>query len=112
MLRLTVPAALHGDALTAELHAAGFPGAAVSVDGDALVIDGADENDRAAVQAVVDAHVPPPVPDPDADLATAINAVDTSKITDAATKAALDALKAALLGSGKPAAVSGRPTDR
>jgi hypothetical protein len=111
MLRLTVPAAMHGDALTAELHAAGFP-ADLSVDRDELLVDGPSEGDRAGVQAVVDAHVPPPVPDPDADLATAINAVDTSKITDAATKAALDALKAALLGSGKPAAVSGRPTDR
>jgi hypothetical protein len=63
-----------------------------------------------ALQAALDAHVPVPEPDPDADLAAAINAVDTSKITDSATKAALNALKAALLGSGKPAAASGRPT--
>jgi hypothetical protein len=67
---------------------------------------------QASVRAALDAHLPAPNPDPDADLAASINAVDTSKIADAAVKAAVDALKAALVGKGKPAAVSGRPTGR
>jgi hypothetical protein len=66
----------------------------------------------AALQAALDAHTPAPESDADADLVAAINAVDTSKITDSATKAALNALKAALVGSGKPSAVAGRPTGR
>jgi hypothetical protein len=57
-----------------------------------------------AALAAEAAHVPP-----DDDLAAAINSVDTSKITDTATRAALDALKAALVGKGQDAAVAGRP---
>jgi hypothetical protein len=86
------------------------------VDDDGKTLSGVvavpDDLDQAKVQSVIDAHVPAPPTDPDADLANAINAVDTSKIADAATKAALNALKAALLGSGKPSAVAGRPTGR
>jgi hypothetical protein len=86
----------------------------VQADGDGLFVPGVPEDREADAQAVLDAwepvvHVDA---DPDDDLAAAINAVDTSNVTDAATKAALNALKSALLGSGKPAAVSGRPTDR
>lgn len=77
-------------------HGAGIP--TYEAKGDRVV----------AVYAV--APLPAPDPDPDDELAGAISAVDTSKVTDPATKAALDALKAALLGNGNPAAVSGRPT--
>jgi hypothetical protein len=46
---------------------------------------------------------------PDDDLAAAINAIDTSRIPDTETRAAFDALKAALVGKGRDAAVAGRP---
>jgi hypothetical protein len=68
--------------------------------------------DDATVQQAIADYIPPVQPNPDAELAAAITAVDTSKIGDAATKAALNALKAALVGSGKPSAVAGRPTGR
>jgi hypothetical protein len=112
MINVPAPAAINGDLLVDELAAAGFPGASVYQRGDELVIVGPDDASRTAVTRVAAAHAPPPTPpppDPDGDLAAAIDAVDTSKITDAATKAALDALKAALTGNGKPAAVAGRP---
>lgn len=58
MLTFPVPAALNGDALSDELAAAGFD-ADVFVRGDELVVDGPDDTDRDAVQAVIDGHVPP-----------------------------------------------------
>jgi hypothetical protein len=109
MLRLPAPAALNGDQLSAELHAAGVP-SDVGLSGDDLLVFDADESQEQAVSSVVAAHQPAPSApaDPDADLAAAITAVDTSKIADAATRGAVDALKAALIGKGKPAAVAGR----
>lgn len=55
-----MPAAgIRGDQLEAELDAAGVPGAvSVTVDGEVAVHNDAD---RAAVQAVVDAHAPAPI---------------------------------------------------
>lgn len=52
------------------------------------------------------------VGDADADLSASISAVDTTKVTDTATRTALEALKSALVGKGKTAAASGRPTGR
>lgn len=67
-MRFPVPSDLHGDSLADELAAAGFD-AIVSVDRDELVIDGPSAADRDAVQQVVDAHTPPPLPpDPDDEL--------------------------------------------
>jgi hypothetical protein len=60
VLRFPIPAALHGDALTAELVAAGFRNARVYADEDELVVSDVEQADRRAVQRVVDAHVPPP----------------------------------------------------
>lgn len=62
------PVSLHGDTLTDELAAAGFPDADVFDNGRGeLVIVG--PTDRDAVLAVVDSHVPPALPpDPDAEL--------------------------------------------
>lgn len=97
MLRFPVPTSLHGDALADELAAAGLPDADVSVDGDELVIAGPE--DRDAVQAVVDAHVPPaPGPNPDDEFRKAV---------EAATSIA--GLKAALLGTSGPGAEPRRP---
>lgn len=48
---------------------------------------GLDEGDRTKAEQVAAAHVPPPPPPaPEDEFAKAVNAVDTSKITDAATK--------------------------
>lgn len=83
-----IPAALHGDALTDELAAAGFT-ATVYVSGDELVINGPADTDHDAVQAVIDAHVPPaPPPDPETEFRAAVKAA--TSIAD---------LKAALLGN-------------
>jgi hypothetical protein len=102
------PDALHGESLTGELHAAGFPDAEVAVDDDTLYISAATEADRQAVQAVLDGHVPPPPPgSPDDDLAARIQAVHDDPDVPAAVKK----LTAALLGLNGEAAVAGRPTD-
>jgi hypothetical protein len=69
--------------------------------GDPITVQAAALDEALAAEA---GHVPP-----DDDLAASINAVDTSKITDTATRAALDALKAALVGKGRDSAVAGRP---
>jgi hypothetical protein len=103
---------LNGKTINLGQLAAETGAALVASDTEVVVADESAPMTTAQLQSAVDAHTPAASPDPDADLAAAINAVDTSKVSDAATKAALNALKAALLGSGKPAAVSGRPTDR
>lgn len=110
MLTFPKPADLHGDVLTDELAAAGFPDAQVSVDGHELVIVG--PKDRNGVQAVVDAHVPPaPGPDPDDELDAALAGVDLTTVSDAATRDALGAVIAALRGrSGRRGAAAARPT--
>jgi hypothetical protein len=102
------PSALNGDALTAELHAAGLPEAAVTLVGADLEVSGVDSGDRAKVEEVVAAHVPPPPQaTPDDDLAARIQAVyDDPNVPDAVKK-----LAAALLGLNGEAAVAGRPTD-
>lgn len=74
--------------------------------GVVVVPDGVDP---AVAKQVVAAHEPAPT-DPDAELAASIAVIDTSKVSDAATKAALDALKSALTGKGKSSAVRGRRT--
>lgn len=86
--------------------------ASVSGDGSTLTLRVPDDTDEAAVLAVVEAHdptPPPPPPDPDAELAAAITAVSTSEIVDPAARAAMDALKAALLGGTRRGRVAGRP---
>jgi hypothetical protein len=83
----------------------------VSGDGQTLTLQVPDGADEAAIQAVVAAHDPtPPAPpvDPDEELAAAIRAVDTSLIVDPATKAAVEGLRDALLGTTRAGMVAGR----
>lgn len=106
MIVVPAPAALHGDALVAELRAAGIAVAQVVVVGHDLHIDAAEDQRPAAVR-VVDAHVPPaPQADPDDDLAARIQAVHD----DPQVSASVKKLTAALLGLNGDAAVAGRPT--
>jgi hypothetical protein len=89
-----------GEARTAAMSLSG--------DGQALTLRVPDGADEVAIRAVVEAHdptPPPPPPDPQAELAAAIEAVDTSTIVDPAVAAAIEALKAALLGA-EPGAVA------
>lgn len=84
---------------------------AVSGDGTKLVLQVPDDADETAIRLLVDAHDPtPPAPpvDPDDALADAITAVDTSTIVDPAAKAAIEALKNALLGKTSLGRVAGR----
>lgn len=100
-LTYPLPAALNGVALEAELATAGHR-ASVTVDRDTLVVDGPADSVSDAVAAVIAAHKPPTPTNPAADFRSAVDAVDTSKITDAGTRAAINALKAALVGSAGP----------
>lgn len=83
----------------------------ISGDGTDLVLQVPDGADEAAIRTVVAAHdstpLAPPV-DPNEELSAAITSVDTSTITDEATKKAIDDLKAALLGQTRQGRVSGR----
>jgi hypothetical protein len=107
MILLPAPTALHGDALTAELAAAGVPDADVTLLDDQVRIH-APESARATVERVVDAHVPPTPPTPpDVDLAARIQAVHD----DPQVSASVKKLTAALLGLNGDAAVAGRPAD-
>jgi hypothetical protein len=107
MIQVPAPAAVHGDALTAELAAAGVPDAGVTLVGDELHID-APDSARSKVEQVVAAHVPPPPPTaPDDDLAARIQAVHD----DPQVSASVKKLTAALLGLNGESAVAGRPTD-
>jgi hypothetical protein len=108
MIRLPAPAAVHGDALAAELAAAGVRDAGVTLVGDGLHID-VPESARSTVEAVVTRHVPPPAPtEPDDDLASRITAVHDDPNVSTGVKR----LAAALLGVGEDSAVAGRPTGR
>lgn len=66
--------------------------------------------DKAKVRAVLDAHTPPPPVDHAAEFGKAVNAIDTSKVTDLAAKAALDAIKAVLTGGKGPGAEPRKPS--
>lgn len=102
MLRLPAPTALHGDALTRELHAAGLVGARVTFYPDEGEVEVAGTDDRAAVERIVKAHVPPPPPpDPDAEFRAALEAATT-----------VAGIKAALLGKTGPGAQARRPDGR
>lgn len=85
MLTFPVPAALNGDALAAELRAAGvqLKNHDVSVTQDQLCI--VTDADRATVQSVVQAHVPPPPPaDPEVEFRKALEGATTvAQIRDA-----------------------------
>jgi hypothetical protein len=109
-IRVRVP--LNGKTINLAQLAAEVDADLSASDVEVVVADPVSTVTAAALRSAVEAHIPAPELDPDADLAAAIDAVDTSKVTDSATKAALNALKSALVGSGKPVAVSGRPTDR
>lgn len=101
MLEFTKPASLHGDALEDEIRAAGWPDAEVSVAGDVLRVAEVPDGDRDSVKTVIDNHVPPdPPPDPDAELASAIEGAST-----------LAELKDALLGNLSQGRVAGRPSN-
>ena len=107
MMTLPAPAAVHGDALVAELAAAGVP-ASVTLIGDVLHIDAPDST-RATIERTVAAHVPPTAPiAPDDDLAARIRAVHD----DPQMSVSVKRLAAALLGVGRDSAVAGRPTGK
>lgn len=97
MLTFPVPAALNGDALAAELMAAGLE-AAVSVSGDQLVVDGPTQADRERVRAVIAAHVPP--------AATTTDPVD-GLVAELSKASSVAQVKAALV-KGLPSAIRGR----
>lgn len=102
MIRIPAPAALNGDALTAELRAAALPGAFVVLHPDAgeIEVHGVKDFQRAEVERVARAHVPPPAPaDPQAEFRKAVSAATT-----------LAALKDALLGTTGPGAEPRQPT--
>jgi hypothetical protein len=102
VLSIPAPAALHGDALTAELHAAGFTGAEVTLVGDRLEVSGVSESDRAKVEQVAGRHAPlPPPADPADEFRKAVESSTT-----------LAGLKAALLGTTGPGAEPRRPEAR
>lgn len=73
-------------------------------DTEVVVADDDSTVTQSALQSAVDAHVPAVEPDPEAEFTSAVTAIDTSKIGDAATKAALDAIKAVLAGAKGPGA--------
>lgn len=98
MLTFTAPAELHGDALTAELAAAGLT-ADIYIEGDTLYVSGTD--DRAGVQKVLAAHVPPP-PSTEPDLAERLAAVEAR--LDKAANAAVTGDAAKLRDNLKPIA--------
>lgn len=102
------PAALHGDALTDELAAAGFPDAEVVDNGRGeLEVDGVTDADRDGVKAVIDAHVPPPPPpDPDDELDAALAAAAAKSTVEEK----IDAVIAALRGVSGPGAQGRRDT--
>lgn len=96
MLTFPIPKSLHGQGLSDQLKAAGLP-ALVRIEGDRLIIEGA--TDQAAVQRVIDAHVPPPPPaDPEAEFRKALEAATT-----------VAAIRDALLGKTGPGAEPRRP---
>jgi hypothetical protein len=85
----------------------------VSGDGQKLTLQVPDTADEGAIRQAVSSHdptPPPPPPDPDAELAAAIAAVDTTGIVDPAAKAAVEALKGALLGKVRAGRVAAQPT--
>jgi hypothetical protein len=98
MPTFTPPANLHGQQLAEELAAAGIALASeLLVDGDGqLVVD--TEASPSSVQAVLDAHVPAPPPDPEAEFRQAVEAATS-----------LAALKDALLGKTGPGAEPRQP---
>jgi hypothetical protein len=82
-------------------------GAALSAsDTEVVVADEKTSVSAEALQAALDAHVPAPPADPDADLAARVRAV-----YDAAPAGPAKDLCAALLGLNGDAAVAGRPAD-
>jgi hypothetical protein len=110
VLNIPAPAALHGEALEAEIAASlGRPVTVVlNPAGRTLDIVGADDADRPAVEETAAAHVPPPPPAAaDDDLAARIQTVHDDPNVSAGVKK----LTAALLGVDGEAAVAGRPTD-
>jgi hypothetical protein len=103
MLTFPAPAIVDGDLLSEQLAAAGFPEAVVTLVEGELRLSIEDVH-RAEVEPVVEAHNPPPPVDHEEQFASAVAAIDTSKVTDPAAKAALDAIKAVLSGGKGPGA--------
>lgn len=102
------PERLNGAALVTELRAAGIDvdddGVRDEADGTITVVTDAPE---AEVQAVIDAHVPPPPPaDPDDEFRDAV----TAAIADEPAGSPLRKLADALLGTSGPGAEPRRPT--
>lgn len=113
-ISVTPPAELDGKTLVAELQAGGVAAELLALQDGLLHVGGSvSESDRTVVEQTVADHVPPPPPpDPDDELDAALAAVDTSTVSDAATRDAIDAVVAALRGTAgrKGAAAGRRPT--
>lgn len=99
---------IHGDALLAELKAAGFVADDVHISDGELVVVGPADSDVDAVRAMIDAHVPPPAPpDAQAEFDKALAAAAAKTTTDAKLAALFDALRGVGL-PGKAAARTAR----
>lgn len=103
MLTVTAPAAVDGGALAAELRAAGLTvdDLGVVLAGDQLEVHGATEKDRATVERVAAAHVPPPAPEPVPTLAELAAEVRGMK-----RAAAAEAAKSTTTAKGVAAAIA------
>jgi hypothetical protein len=100
-------AQLHDEARGAEVE---WPASFVErEDGSWVYRVDRDDVDADAIRAAVDGHAPVFAPDPDDELDAALASVDTSTVSDTATRDALDAIVAALRGrSGRKGAAAGR----
>lgn len=95
---------------TIDLHslwrALGDDNARIDVDDDAGTFTVHSEQTKTQVDEAVAAHARP---DHEAQFASAVAAIDTSKVTDPVARAALDAIKAVLTGGKGPGAEPRRP---
>jgi hypothetical protein len=78
-------------------------------DSEVVVADSKSTVTAAVLKTALDAHTPVPPVDHAAEFGKAVTAIDTSKVTDPAAKAALDALKSVLTGAKGPGAEPRRP---
>lgn len=85
-------------------------GAALTASDTEVVVADPDSGvTAAALKTALAAHKPPAPVDHAAQFGQAVTAIDTSKVTDPAAKAVLDAIKAVLSGGKGPGAEPRRP---